>query len=262
MKRILCMLPAFLMASVSLSAQEEYSSEDDYRNVGIWTSIAAQKKIGDRWSVSGEAEHRTANFVGHTDRWSLSLGGGYKFGRRFKIEASYSYLDNHTPQVTKTKFSGGLRSETITAGYWLPRHRGELALNKGWKLGRFEISARETYQFTHNDELEVKKEKFKDGLLSSVSSKFINAKNRHVSKTRLQVSYDIRKCPLEPYASCEVYLGLWGGDPGIQKHRYTAGMDWNINKINSLKLFYRYQDKADDDEPDGHVLGLGYAVKF
>ena len=37
---------------------------------------------------------------------------------------------------------------------------------------------------------------------------------------------------------------------------------YKINKKNSLDFFYRYQNHADDDETNGHVVGAGYTFKF
>lgn len=48
----------------------------------------------------------------------------------------------------------------------------------------------------------------------------------------------------------------------LEKTRYTLGTEYKINKRSKLDLFYRYQSETDDEEDDGHVLGLGYSLKF
>ena len=87
------------------------------------------------------------------------------------------------------------------------------------------------------------------------------AKSDHKLRTRLQVSYDIKKCPFEPFAEVEIYNELDNAF-AFDKVRYTVGTEYKINKENKLKVFYRYQDYADIDEVSGHVLGLGYAFEF
>ena len=37
---------------------------------------------------------------------------------------------------------------------------------------------------------------------------------------------------------------------------------FKINKTNKLTLFYRYNTENDDDEADGHLVGLGYKIDF
>ena len=87
------------------------------------------------------------------------------------------------------------------------------------------------------------------------------AKSDHKLRTRLQVSYDIKGCPLEPFAEVEIYNEL-DNDFALDKVRYTVGTDYKINKKNKLKVYYRYQDCVDIDKVSGHVLGLGYAFEF
>ncbi len=51
-------------------------------------------------------------------------------------------------------------------------------------------------------------------------------------------------------------------DWALDKTRWTLGTGYKINKKNSLDFFYRYQNHADDDETNGHVVGAGYTFKF
>lgn len=37
---------------------------------------------------------------------------------------------------------------------------------------------------------------------------------------------------------------------------------YKFNKKHSVSLFYRYIDKADDDEASGNVIGIGYKFKL
>lgn len=44
--------------------------------------------------------------------------------------------------------------------------------------------------------------------------------------------------------------------------RWTLGTEWKLCKKHSLDFYYLYQNKADDDEANGHVVGAGYSFKF
>lgn len=35
-----------------------------------------------------------------------------------------------------------------------------------------------------------------------------------------------------------------------------------LSKKHALDFYYLYQNKADDDEANGHVIGAGYSFKF
>ena len=87
------------------------------------------------------------------------------------------------------------------------------------------------------------------------------AKSDHKLRSRLQVSYNIKGFPFEPFAEVEVYNELDKAF-ALDKVRYTVGTEYKINKKNKLKVYYRYQDYADIDEVNGHALGLGYAFEF
>ena len=46
------------------------------------------------------------------------------------------------------------------------------------------------------------------------------------------------------------------------KWKISAGADYKINKKNKLTAFYRFQTDDDDDEPNGHIVGVGYKLSF
>ena len=88
------------------------------------------------------------------------------------------------------------------------------------------------------------------------------AKNVHYLRSRLQMSYNIRHCPLEPFVSYEFSNDL-GNALHLDKTRLMAGSDWKINKKHTLSVAYVYQNGADDDASnDIHVIDIGYKFKF
>ena len=51
-------------------------------------------------------------------------------------------------------------------------------------------------------------------------------------RSRLKISYDIRHCKAEPYASVEMYNGLGRGEGfGVARMRYRAGVTLNLTFI-------------------------------
>ena len=85
------------------------------------------------------------------------------------------------------------------------------------------------------------------------------SKARNVLRSRLQVDYNIRHCPVTPYVSAEL-TNAWN----IQKVRYAVGADWKITKQHIVGLGYKFQRvyKDGEDEPNLHVISLGYKFRF
>ena len=163
----------------------------------------------------------------------------------------------------------------VDSPYWYTRHRATASLTGSVKWGRFKFSLRERYQFTHRMRSycdrerwyykTYKKEFYLDDDPESDDYSYMTdetkSKSDHKLRSRLAVSYDIQKCPFEPFAEVEVYNELDNAF-AYDKIRYTVGTDYKINKEHKLTLYYRYQDYADVDEVSGHVLGVGYAFEF
>ncbi len=104
-------------------------------------------------------------------------------------------------------------------------------------------------------------------------NKTVDAKSKHVLRSRLQVSFKpYKKCRFEPYASYELYSLLHTqnhtehagtGGKAVDKWRITAGCSYKINRHNSVELFYRYVHATDPDEYDAaNQIGVSYSLKF
>ena len=146
--------------------------------------------------------------------------------------------------------------------------RTAASVSASCKVSRFKFSLRERYQFTVNDSVCVDEYKWRydkdrnDIVLKKVEKEWKATNNRrHVLRSRLQASYDIRHSPIDPYASFETYNDLKDGFT-LEKMRYLFALDYEPVKHHGLKLYYIYQNQADDDEPGGHVISLGYTFDF
>lgn len=243
-KKSLIILFFCLSAFSGLQAQS-----DDF---GIWTSAEVKKKIFPGFDASVEGEFRTRDGVQDVDRWSIFAGASYRIFSFLKADAGYTYIYSHQEAETTKKGN-------YIPSYWSPRHRVTASLTGSYKWNRLEFSLRERYQYTYRVAQSVAKYDGDDG--SRKENEEVSSKSKNVLRSRLQVEWDIRKCKFTPYASCELYHSITDGW-AIDKTRWTVGTAYKLNKKNSFDLFYRYQDHADDDETNGHVLGVGYKLKF
>ena len=84
-------------------------------------------------------------------------------------------------------------------------------------------------------------------------------RDRLVLRSKFTVKYNVKGLPLNPYASLDYGVGL---NYTANKWKFSAGTEYRINKVHELNLFYRYSHDDDDDEPNGHLLGVGYKFNF
>lgn len=291
----------FLIASILAGAmaipsmaQDEIFDEENVSNFGVWTSLGVEKKITKRWGVELEGELRTADALNEVARYSVGISTDYKICSWLKADMGYILIAEPQEKSIEFEFKEAvpINEDDLDEGieytkyeykiepaYTRIRHRANVSLTANVKLGRFKLSLRERWQYTYRPEKNIDKieydirylnlmEWFQDEYLWQVESfdpevknKTIKSKHSNVLRSRLQVEYDIKGVPFEPYASVEVYNDLEGFN--FKKMRYTIGGDYKINKQHSIGMYYRYQDffGAEKDE-SSHILGIGYKFKF
>lgn len=217
----------------------------------LWTSAEFKTGITKKLGASIEAEYRTFDSFDGSERWAGTVAVDYKIIKHLKVDTGYSLIYRYTDvRITK--------KNNVVGDYWLPRHRVFVSAIGSIDAGRFSFSLRERYQYTHSGDKYVPKYDVDD---EAYTTEYISAKNKHIIRSRLKVDYDIRKCPLTPYVSAEVYNDLSDG-LAYNKTRFSIGSDIKINKKNRLNVFYRYVDRKDEDEGDArHIIGIGYTFK-
>lgn len=218
----------------------------------LWTSAEIKIKAAGGLNVFAEGDYRTHDGVSGTERWSGTAGLDYKVCRYLKLTAGYTYIHQRTQtEITK--------KGNIIPPYWQPKHRAYFAVTGSYDWKRFTFSLRERYQYTYRTEQYVPK--FDDDGVTPKDDELIEAKHKHVLRSRLEVEYNIRKSGFSPFVSCELYNSLTEGF-GREKTRWTVGSAYKFNKHHSVNLYYRYISQADSDEADGHVIGIGYRFKL
>ena len=287
MKKKLFGIGCLLLATATMVAQSDF---------GVWTSIEGSTKLNKQLELSLEGEYRTQENSTLTERIATGISLSYKNKKVpfLKADVGYSVMSMHGLGETSIKYctdddgnyeldeEGNLipKHMNVDAPYWYARHRATASLTGSVKWGRFKFSLRERYQFTHRMRSYCDRERryydpyhaiagtpefyIDDDPESEDYSYMVDekkSKSDHKLRSRLAVSYDIKKCPFEPFAEVEAYNELDNAF-AFNKIRYTVGTEYKINKEHKLTLYYRYQDYADIDEVSGHILGIGYAFEF
>lgn len=280
MRRLL----ALLVFSCSLLTT--FAQSDDF---GMDFSVGAEKKIRPGMSFSIEGEARTQDNTRKMERWAV--GGSFDMrllqtsNKKFNLKASvgWKYMWRYNLKERTDKYgedtyitTDGTYTETYWKGYnekeayWRGRHRTSVSLAATYKPNkRWSFQLKETFQYTHfcKDSTNVNKYRLEDEddetslYLKSTSINDYSAKDRTVLRSKLTAQYNIRHCPVNPYASVDYGCGL---NYTTNKWKFTVGTDINLdkNKQHKLDVFYRFITEDDDEDPNGHLLGVGYQFKF
>lgn len=267
---------AFAVASlISLCSSAQ---SDDF---GMDFNVGAKKKLCKGVDFSLDAEVRTQDNTRKMERWDIGGSFGFKVynTKTFDVKAllgweyiwqyrlaeredKYHTYQKITPEGTVT--GTYLEGWNYTDSYWQRRHRTSAGIAASYKPNkRWTVSLKETFQYNHYCQSSTTKEKYRidedDVLTGTKVNKDVKAKDRSILRSKLAVQYNIKHSPLEPFAAADYGCGL---NYTANKWKFTAGTDIKVDKMNTFSIFYRFQTENDDDEPNGHILGLGYAIKL
>ncbi len=250
---IYCLLPASVLAQ-----------SDDF---GFDVSLAADKELLPNFDLGVSAEMRTQDNTQRIERYLLGAELGYKFynTKKFdmKVFGGFEYMWIQKPEEVKMKDNG----YNINERHWRNRHRTSLGLTAEYSPSkRWSFQLKETVQYSHyceGDSINQEEWRYnsfsKKYYLDEMDKKAVDPKDRVLLRSKLTVEYNIKGVPVNPFAAVDYGCGL---NYTANKWKYSIGADYNINKKNRLTVYYRYQTEDDDDEPNGHIVGLGYKVKF
>jgi hypothetical protein len=260
---------AVAFAMVAMPCSQAFANDSD--DFGVWTSIDASKKLSDKLKLGLEGEFRTTDGLSIVDRRSLGVSLSYKPYKWLKADAGYIYMNAYEPGKTSIKeaFDETRYDYNVDNAYRVDKERLFVSATGSFDVGRFEFSFRERLQYTYTHAAAVMEDKYRweyvggniDGdpeLVKKTEAEYKGSKNNTTLRSRLTVKWDIRKCPIKPFVSAELFTRVdeWHFHDKI---RYRAGADYKIDKDNSVSLFYIYQNANDDDEPAGHAIGASYS---
>lgn len=244
-------------------AQDSETDSDTSDDVELSMEIGVEKKLSKKWNVGGEAEFRLRDDISKFDRFTIGPTAEYKITPWLKASAGFLYMYVNNDSKLKYRDSGSLkwiRNEQKSS-----RYRAFIALTGSVGCGRWKFSLRERYQFTYRPEYTAMRDYYtSDGEYNYSEKDVRQSKTYNVMRSRLAASYDIRHCPLTPFAYIETYNDF-DDHFSVAKMRYSAGVDWKVDKHNVLSLKYYYQDVNGDDgdnDRNTHMIGVGYTYKF
>ena len=221
---------------------------------GLIFSAEASHKIRKGLNVDVGTEFRSRNDFRTADRVSFGVGISYKLLPWLKASGGYDLLiDNNREEITYQ--DDGVSYNNWRPSYWGLRHRFNVSLTASRKVQRVEFSLRERWQYTYRPSKMIDNFDFDEGEWEDHE---VRGKGKNVLRSRFQVEWDIPRCKYDPFASVEFHNAKH-----LEKTRFIVGAEHTIKKTHDFKLYYRYQlTGSDSNEPDIHMLGLGYTYKF
>lgn len=281
MKKIYILLFAFIAGVSGKAVAQETSDKNDF---GTDVSLSIDKKLAPGLSLGIEGGMRTQSNSERIDRYTIGADLSYKFLKlnkfSMKVGGGFEYMWVQKLSETKEKhgdvldettgeFVRGVNGYNITDRYWRNRHRTTLSVSGEYSPSkRWSFSLKESVQYNHYcEEDSVGRTKIRyrynddDEPYTTTTRdlKAVNPKDRFVLRSKFTAEYNIKGLPINPFASVDYGCGL---NYTAHKWKISAGADYKINKKNKLTAFYRFQTDDDDDEPNGHIVGVGYKLSF
>lgn len=290
-----CLLALLSVAWMGVAVAQDFDVDDDF---GIDVSVGAERELLPDLELSVEGNLRTQEKTKRIERYVLGGELSYKFfnTKKFdmKVSAGFEYMWNQKMEESKlaktpypffaTDSEGNALYDdqgvivpdkdycnyNVNERYWRNRHRTSLGLSAVYSPNkRWSFQLKETVQYNHYcredsiNQYEYRWDENDDGdrYLPSpgIDLKSVDAKDRFVLRSKFTVEYNVKGIPLNPFASVDYGCGL---NYTANKWKYSVGADYTIDKKHKLTLYYRFQTEDDDDEPNGHMLGMGYKFKF
>lgn len=247
------------------------TAQDKNHDMGLDFGLEVEKKLVKNVTLGFDAGFRTQENTSRAERWSLGVALSYKLFSRptFSMKASggFEYIRSHKLgyEQEHTNKNGDVNGLNVYDCYWRGRTRTSIGLSGTYSPSkRWAFTLKETMQYNHYvaDSVGRSKWRYNDDdelYLKEQDQKAVTAKDRFVLRSKLTVEYNIKGLPLNPFAAVDYGRGL---NYNANKWKLSVGCDWKINKQNRLSLYYRFQTENDDDEPNGHIIGVAYKLKL
>lgn len=141
-------------------------------------------------------------------------------------------------------------------------------LSKTFSLGagyRFYSNKRENKdtenygRFSFSGKYEKKFDRFEPSLRIKYSNYSDDESDTDMLRYKAGLKYDIKNSKITPYLGLEAYHDI--SESEFYKMRYSAGMDYKLNKKNSIGIGYKFDYYINEDK-NRHIISVGYKVKF
>lgn len=220
----------FLIPAIFFLVCNLHSSYSQVKDAGLWTNITIEKKLNKDFTLHLSEELRFNENLGELGTVFTDAGLEYKLIKNLNVSANYRFI----------------RKKRVD-DFYTTRHRWYLDALYRYKFKKMIFTLRERYQSqmirTENDEKDISPE--------------------YYLRSKLTMRYDFDK-KYRPFISFELFYQL--NNPGgnqLDNLRYAAGVDYEINNIHTVDLFYIINKEINVSNPlTEYIIGIGYTLSF
>jgi long-subunit fatty acid transport protein len=200
-----------------------------YQDVRLWTSFSIRYNLTKKWRINLEEEARFFNNISRLDKLNTELTLSYQINKLVGGGFLYRLISNAN------------NPENYEFG-----HRFAAFVDVQKNYSRWTGSLRTTYQKTYPEFLHTSEWYIPEDYIRILA----------------EVSYRLKNGKTEPYTNIEFWYRLSPEKQSfIDQYRFTAGVQYKINKRNRLDLFYRIQQEIQVKDPlTAHIIGIGYRL--
>jgi hypothetical protein len=203
-------------------------------DAGMWNTFTIQHAFTKKLNLVIDQEFRLKENYQRINLFYTNIGVDYKFNKFIKISPTYR-------TIQKKRLEG-------TYSF---RHRLMLDVTLKKKLKKFTISERFRYQAEVQDFNTSKKGKLAEQFL----------------RFKTDLKYGITN-KITPYISCELRYQIHAPrgdgplyDNGFHRVRNVLGVEYELNKKNSVNVYYLYQTEYFISTPETiFILGIAYTL--
>jgi len=228
-RKIICGL--VLLLAPMVHAQKDF---------GLWSGVDLRVPLTKKFSAGIEVQSRFKDNVSRVDNNFFSPYLKYDVHKHLGIGVDYRFTNEAGP----SGFFGTTNLHRVSVDVEANKLIDLIAADS-----RFDASVR--LRYTHESTL---------GDL-----------NNDYFRMQLSVKYNLAKSKLEPEVAAELFYHFNDqlsysfsevrSRSRFNKYRVRVGLNYNLNKRNSLKIFYMVQSKIESSKAD-FILGLGYTYRF
>jgi len=207
-----------------------FNAYPQVQDANFWMNVKVEKKIIPTLSVSINQEFRLNENITELGTFLTDIGLHYKINKYLRVSASYRFINKRRMDDSYSM-----------------RHRYYFDLVVRKKFYPVTLSFRTRFQSQYAD------------VLSSEDGKI----PEYYSRNKLTVKVDAGK-NIHPYVFAELYSPLKRPyDIFMDNMRYSVGVEYEINRMNSLDFYYMFQKECNVKNPEAdHIIGIGYSINL
>lgn len=199
-------------------------------DAGLWTNLCLEKKLSPSFAVNFNQESRFNENVSELGSFFSDIGITYKIRKELTVGGNYRFTE-------KKRLDDSYSS----------RHRYYFDIAYKKKMNLVSLTFRTRFQSQYAD----------------YNSKPDGKVPIYYSRNKLSIKYNTGK-RYKPYLASELFYQMNNPNGNeIDNVRYVFGVDYELNKMNSIELFYLLQQEYNVKNPGrDYVIGIGYTVSF